>query len=1032
MMHGPLLAAQDASGDSLYTIFALKHITPKQGKLYLAEAGIENVSNLAGTPALLVTANPAGLASARAILDVVDSTRPYVVKTVLTGEELQFAPDAAQIDARVTGISVGGFDSLPDPNAPARALVGVRENAMVVAAPTNKFGDIVKVIELLRTTAAANEQKTDTDKAPEPVEPKVAPKPDAPKIEVIDVRDVPDVNEPNEPKEPEGVDDSVKPEKRSMYEPPEVKGANAELSLVLPEQIQIINLIDLVGKHLKLDFIYDPQQIQGEVTLKLNGELSGPLKVKDLYPLLEQVLKFKQFAMTRHGSVVIIVPVGEVLDYDPVLVEADKDKEVAHGDVLVTRMFTLEHITTESAENLLTGLKLGATPIATIADARMLIITDYAYRMPRIEKVISLIDKPGKPKVFRYRQLKYTMAPSLAQKVQALAEQLESVPITVGALPSTPSAPSPRQPNESAAAYAARMRREAAARAAANRSGGGGAAAQQTSTEPAVYLDADERTNRILMIGLPEQLEIVGELIEALDVAQQDLRTLKLYKIENVDAEDARNKLAELEVVSGGTTSDSRRSGRITGNQNTAAAKAAAAARGADSTPSPLMDTGPDGTPLVGEPQVVVIEATNSLLVNATTEQHTLIENILGYVDSTTQDDAMPYVIYPLENQEPDELAGVLEKLIQETIKDQEGKVEQVVKKTDEEIVIVPDPKSFSIIVYASKKNQEWIDKLIKTLDKPRPQVLIDVTLVEVSKSEKFEYDLNLIESFPDLVQTSGLTGGLVEGVAAQDVVSQLLSSDRDRYVDLQSNKGRFTGFYADRHVNALLTLMQEKNYGRVLAKPKILVNDNEEGTISTTDTTYVTKKSTVPLSSTGTAGQPVTPVETSIDYEGYDAGIQMTIQPHISDGQLLRMKITLNRTDFGTITGEKPPDTTGSDLETTVTVPDGSTIILGGMIKLNQSKGGTKVPLLGDLPLVGTLFRSVSNSDLQRKLYVFVKAEIIRPARDYAEGMPDLQRISERNQVAFETFEERFQKYSNIPGIKPEPVDPLKVLDAQ
>ena len=429
---------------------------------------------------------------------------------------------------------------------------------------------------------------------------------------------------------------------------------------------------------------------------------------------------------------------------------------------------------------------------------------------------------------------------------------------------------------------------------------------------------------------------------------------------------------------------------------------------------------------------MVVIEATNLLLVNATTEQHTLIENILGYVDSTTQDDAMPYVIYPLENQEPDELAGVLEKLIQETIKDQEGKVEQVVKKTDEEIVIVPDPKSFSIIVYASKKNQEWIDKLIKTLDKPRPQVLIDVTLVEVSKSEKFEYDLNLIESFPDLVQTSGLTGGLVEGVAAQDVVSQLLSSDRDRYVDLQSNKGRFTGFYADRHVNALLTLMQEKNYGRVLAKPKILVNDNEEGTISTTDTTYVTKKSTVPLSSTGTAGQPVTPVETSIDYEGYDAGIQMTIQPHISDGQLLRMKITLNRTDFGTITGEKPPDTTGSDLETTVTVPDGSTIILGGMIKLNQSKGGTKVPLLGDLPLVGTLFRSVSNSDLQRKLYVFVKAEIIRPARDYAEGMPDLQRISERNQVAFETFEERFQKYSNIPGIKPEPIDPLKVLDAQ
>jgi type II secretory pathway component GspD/PulD (secretin) len=100
-------------------------------------------------------------------------------------------------------------------------------------------------------------------------------------------------------------------------------------------------------------------------------------------------------------------------------------------------------------------------------------------------------------------------------------------------------------------------------------------------------------------------------------------------------------------------------------------------------------------------------------------------------------------------------------------------------------------------------------------------------------------------------------------------------------------------------------------------------------------------------------------------------------------------------------------------------------------MIKLNQSKGGSKVPILGDLPLLGGLFRSTSNSDIQRNLYVFVKAEIIRPPQ---EGLAqvDLERISERNRSAFEQHEEEFQKYHDWPGIKPKTMKPDKVLDAQ
>jgi type II secretory pathway component GspD/PulD (secretin) len=100
-------------------------------------------------------------------------------------------------------------------------------------------------------------------------------------------------------------------------------------------------------------------------------------------------------------------------------------------------------------------------------------------------------------------------------------------------------------------------------------------------------------------------------------------------------------------------------------------------------------------------------------------------------------------------------------------------------------------------------------------------------------------------------------------------------------------------------------------------------------------------------------------------------------------------------------------------------------------MLKLSQSKGGSKVPILGDLPLVGGLFRSISNSDVQSKLYVFVRAEIIRPVEAIAGTHEDLERISKQNRSDFEKHEEEFQKYQSWPGIKARPTDPEKVLDA-
>jgi len=815
---------------------------------------------------------------------------------------------------------------------------------------------------------------------------------------------------------PKPDDPKVSPQKVG-YGPPVLAHGEDQLKITLPETMTIEQLLQLAGEYLHLDYMYEPQDVKQQVTLKLQGKLRGELQVKDLYPFLEAVLKFKGLVMTRVGNVVTVVPAAKLTSVDPALmVEGD---QVRYGDVVIMRVFTLKHIDTASAKTLLTTMQLGAS-ISDIPENQTLIVTGYAYLMPRIEQLLQMIDKPGAPREFRFRQLKYTMAKALAPMIKSLAEQLGTVTVSV----SVSGGETPGPPGETAAARRVRLAREAAARTAAAAAGGMAAAASPDS----VYLDADERTNRILMIGDETQLQIVEQLIDTLDVSQADLRTMKTYKIQHIDAQEVRKLLGELGVIS--STAASGTSSRYGSRTATTASRttggvAQPATPGAPQppvAPNPLNTSAEGGNVLVEEPQVVVLEATNSLLVNATAEQHAQLQTIVGYIDQMADADEIPYKIYPLENQKPTDLAGVLEKLIQETIKDKEGKVEQVIKRQDEEIVIVPDENTFSLIVYASKKNQDWISALIKQLDKRRPQVLIDVTLVEISKSEDFNYDLNALSALPDMVSWSGKIAGVPKFPAA--------GGDRTGFLEFSSNKTTgASGFYGDKHINLLLSAMHSRNYGRVLAKPKILVNDNEKGTIKTTDTTYVKKVSTTPLGTGGSAGTDTTLIQTGISYDPYDAGITLDITPHISEGDLLRLEVALTRSDFlDTADPDKPPNTTTSDVTTIVTVPDGSTIILGGMLKMNQSKGGGGVPVLMDVPLLGGLFRNTKNSDIQKKLYVFVRAEILRP--DEVIAVNDLNKISERNRKAFEDAEAEFQSHQDWPGIKPKPVAPAKVLE--
>lgn len=1026
----------DTSERPGYDIFLLKHISVEQGKKYLAELGIGTVSHFPGSSTLLVTALPRELIKAKAILNLVDGQEKFTVEEILLASSGGNMPSNEQVAAKLGNISIGSFSNPPTSQNSARAIIDIHNDAVVVVAPVNKLEKILSTIERLQEPnnnqvqsvlkaqdklEAPDRNKTfnlSRSKGPEPhfatsktgTQPNiVAAMLEQKAAETI----IPKQNALAETALNQRITDQTAVIQSQELE--SIPNAEEVLKLDLPEKITIVDLLGLAGEYLQLDFLYEPSDVVGEVTLKLHGKLRGPMKVKNLYPLLESVLKFKGFVMTRKGNLVLVAPKGQALDIDPALIEPKKG-QIERGDVVVTRLFELEHISTATATKFLEDMKLSLA-ISSISETGTLIVTGYAYRMERIERLLEMVDKPGKPKKFKFRQLQYTMAQTLAPKLQTLSEQLGTVSITIAAPSPAPAPVSPRRSNETQAQYDLRVRRaaEAARRTAAQRA----VTRAAEPVKPTVYIDADERTNRIMMIGLDEQLDVVDELIDTLDVVQQDLRTLQPYKIEHVDAVEVKRKLEELNIISPSPTTPY--SSRITNGTKqptqqlpttgTQAARAQAARTVLAKAQMEDIETGS----LVEEPQVVVIEPTNSLLVNATEEQHTRIASIISYVDSQILEDEIPYKIYPLENSSPEHMAGLLERLIQETVVDKEGKIQEVITRQEEPPIIVPDPNTFSLIVYATKKDQEWISSLIETLDKRRPQVLIDVTLVVVEKVNDFELDLDIVSRY------GGFPGG-----GEMELVDALLSPFPEKQVlEGGSFSGAGTGFYGDRHIQALLRAVQSKSYGRVLAKPKILVNDGQPGTIRTTTKTNVrTEQVIVPDQGTQ---------RTATSFLEFEAGIELVITPNISEGDLLLLKVNMTRSDFSEKPPSEgtPPDKNESVVDTTVTVPDGKTIILGGLIKLKQNKAGSKIPILGDIPILGGLFRSTINTDEGSNLYIFVKANILRPD-ETLEGLPDLEKISERNRIAFERLEDQFQRHEDWPGIEPKPMEPPRVLETE
>jgi len=178
-------------------------------------------------------------------------------------------------------------------------------------------------------------------------------------------------------------------------------------------------------------------------------------------------------------------------------------------------------------------------------------------------------------------------------------------------------------------------------------------------------------------------------------------------------------------------------------------------------------------------------------------------------------------------------------------------------------------------------------------------------------------------------------------------------------------------GFYT---LAALARFLETNADGNVLSTPNLVSLDNEEAKIVIgQNVPFITGQFT----NTGAAGGATNPFQT---IERKDVGLTLRVKPQIGEGGTVRM--TIYQENSNVVAGASSaagPTTDKSSIETTVVIDDGQIMVLGGLLKDEFSGGTDKVPLLGDIPLVGNLFRSDNRSRTKTNLMVFLRPVVIR-----------------------------------------------------
>jgi general secretion pathway protein D len=261
--------------------------------------------------------------------------------------------------------------------------------------------------------------------------------------------------------------------------------------------------------------------------------------------------------------------------------------------------------------------------------------------------------------------------------------------------------------------------------------------------------------------------------------------------------------------------------------------------------------------------------------------------------------------------------------------------------------------------------------------------VLIETALIELTSQDMLDLGVEL-----GLADVNGSGDGGF-GVTSFGL-STLDLSDPSRPVRIPNQMAGVTaGIISGDNFNMpfLISALEERRNSNVLNVPSVLVNNNGSASVTTINEQPTT---TITLGTGGSAA-------TQENFNEYvEAGTHMQISPSISASKYLRLGIHLEISNFiGAVQGSIPPPRTTRTIDTTVNVPDGDTMVIGGIILDIRSETRTQTPILGDIPILGRLFGRDSDAVDRTALYFFVTPHILKDSE-----FADLAELSYRKKL--------------------------------
>ena len=299
---------------------------------------------------------------------------------------------------------------------------------------------------------------------------------------------------------------------------------------------------------------------------------------------------------------------------------------------------------------------------------------------------------------------------------------------------------------------------------------------------------------------------------------------------------------------------------------------------------------------------------------------------------------------------------------------------------------IQADPATNSLVITAPEPLYRQVRALIDQLDSRRAQVYIESMIVEVAGGDAADFGFQWLGLSGQSGDRWGVVGGQNFSNPGGPSIVDINIGARTGSVNIGQglNIGLLRDFGSAVGLAAIARMLQTQANTNIVSTPNLITLDNEEAKIVVGENVpFITGQFT----NTGTGGgSTVNPFQT---IERKDVGITLRIRPQIGENGAIRMTIFQEqssvKSDTAAGTTNAGPSTTKRSIEGTVTVDDGQILVLGGLIEDRFVTNKSKVPLLGDLPVVGGLFRSESRERRRTNLMVFLRPIVMRDAESAA-----------------------------------------------